>query len=378
MHFTVLSAIPPRQGAAMDMNAIPSDDVIRFMKTQYLLTALESKGDLPALDLSPAAIQENRWECLVRNMVGRLLAPYDENTTNIAYVEFDDQTDEGRKAYAQGSIDCVRTPDGRVIPCVSYEFSGRYELCEGKVYQSSFGPLHHRKRTKTARKYLPLPDYPFKKYYPTFDVFMADYYGCERQEGTDRYGYYFNANAKWDWWQIGGRWPFCFLVKDDCPSAIVGHPSALFCGSLHRDTPEGYRWVAGARKGDIAWDMMRESLRNEATKQFLQWETWFTSGQIPEEYAGSSWVVADGLVAHNRYLYHVSDGVETYLHLLGLSDCHPYAVRTHACLDADGWDESSWDTPEQEEAIQTWHSKTADFIKKQPDDALLVLVDYHA
>ena len=43
-----------------------------------------------------------------------------------------------------------------------------------------------------------------KEKYPTLDEFADRYYGYRKVNG--RYGYMSNPNAKWDWYQEGGRW----------------------------------------------------------------------------------------------------------------------------------------------------------------------------
>lgn len=378
MHFTVLSAIPLPQDITAAMSAVPVDEVMNFMARKFSLMCLAEQEPMPALDLSPVSIDRERWECLVEGMVSGLLAPYNENSTDIAHMEFDDRTDEGRKTYEQGGADCVRTPDGRVIPCVNYEFSRRYELHDGKVYRWRFGRLHHRKQTKKTRKYTPLPNYPFKKLYPTFETFMTEHWGCERQEGTDRYGWWFNPNAQWDWWQIGGRWPFRFLVKEDCPSAVTGEYSWAVKGQPERKAPEGYRWAAGARKADIAWDLMREFYRDDAIQRFRQFEAWFQAGQVSEEHANRVTIKDDGLVAYGDYLYRKGEDLEKRLYHAGISEQHPYPISTFACVDAEGWSDQGWSKADlSDDETQAWFNDVTGFISKQPDDALLVSVDCH-
>lgn len=378
MHFTVLSAFPlPRDIPAAE-TAIPVDDVVKFIGGRFLLEQLSSKKPLTALKVDDTMIGNMRWECLVERMVADLLAPYNENNTDIAYMEFDDRTNEGRTAYEQGGVDCVKTPDGRIITSHDYEFSRRYELYNGKVYRKRFGPLHHRKQTKKSKRYLALPNYPFRKLFPKAETFMTEYWGCVAGEEAGHYGFYFNPNGQWDWWQIGGRWPLCFLVKDDCSSAVVGESSHMFEGPPKRDAPEGYRWVAGARKCDVAWDVMREFVRNQCTEQFHRYEEWFNAGVIPQEYAIGRKVVEDGIVSYGDYLYHKGEDLEHYLTNLGLSDQSPYSILTFAYVDADGWNDQGWGTSDttDEERI-AWHKAVSDFITKQPDDALLVSVDCH-
>lgn len=55
---------------------------------------------------------------------------------------------------------------------------------------------------------------PFKEIYATFEEFVEDWYGVEEREPIhNRYGRYANPNAKWDWWQIGGRFSGYFKKK---------------------------------------------------------------------------------------------------------------------------------------------------------------------
>lgn len=375
MHFATLSAIPLPQDLTVAMNAVPVETVDSFIAQRFILASLSMKKPVPTLDLSSARSDQERWECLTELMVSNLMAPYDENTSNIAHMAFCDQTDEGHKAYEQGGFDCVKTPDGRIILCVDHEFSRQYELYDGRVYRRRFGQLHHRKQTKKSKKYIPMPNYPFRKFYPTFDAFMVNHWGCERQEGIDRYGYYFNPNGQWDWWQIGGRWPFQFLVKNDCLSAVTGELSALFKEEPQRNAPEGYRWVAGARKSDIAWDVMKEFRRNEATELFRQREAWFNAGQVPAEYTGWIRIVEDGLVSYGDYLYRKGENLETYLHNIGISEGCQYPVSVFACVDADGWADQGWGDSECQ--AEERFNKVSNFIEKQSDDTLLVSVDCH-
>lgn len=378
MHFTVLSAIQLPQDTAAAVNAVPLEDAANFAAKKLLLRSLGEGKALTPPEVTPALIRAERWECLVDNFVAGLLAPYNENTTEIAFMEFDDRTEEGRKAYTQDGVDCVRTPDGRIIPCSCYEFCRRYELHDGKVYRRSFGPLHHRKLTKRAKKYHALPDYPFRKLYPSFDDFMMEHWGCETGVEAGHYGYYFNPNGQWDWWQIGGRWPFRFLVKDDCVSAVTGEVSGLFHDQPQRDAPEGYRWVAGARKADIAWDVMREFLRKQCAEQFRQYEEWFQTGEIPKEHAGGIRLVQDGIVSWRDYLYRKGEDLESRLYNMGLSEQHPYAINTFACVDEGGWNDQGWGIPgDDEKGHQAWYKEVAAFIEKQSEDMLLVSVDCH-
>lgn len=54
----------------------------------------------------------------------------------------------------------------------------------------------------------------FNKEYNTFEEYMRDYHGYDaRDPEKGRYGYWENPNAKWDWWQTGGRFSGWFKDK---------------------------------------------------------------------------------------------------------------------------------------------------------------------
>ena len=174
MHFTVLSALTLPQDIPATEMAIPVDDVVKFIGERLLLAQLSKEKPLMEPKVDTAMIADMRWECLAERMVAELLAPYNENNEDTTYITFDDRTDEGRTAYEQGGVDCVKTPDGRIISSHDYEFSRRYELYNGKVYRKRFGSLHHRKQTKKSKRYLALPNYPFRKLFPTAEAFMTE------------------------------------------------------------------------------------------------------------------------------------------------------------------------------------------------------------
>jgi len=51
-------------------------------------------------------------------------------------------------------------------------------------------------------------------------------YSVLNDEKGEHYGYFVNPNAKWDWWNIGGRWPNMIPLKDgskcdDAPFGLV-------------------------------------------------------------------------------------------------------------------------------------------------------------
>jgi len=54
----------------------------------------------------------------------------------------------------------------------------------------------------------------YQNIYATFEEFCQAHHGYKgRDEKTGKYGYWENPNAKWDWYQLGGRWNGFFKMK---------------------------------------------------------------------------------------------------------------------------------------------------------------------
>lgn len=101
-----------------------------------------------------------------------------------------------------------------------------------------------------------LTSYPLRKIYKDYHDYAVNGHGYEFNEEYGGYGYIYNPNGMWDWYQIGGRWPAMFLVKEDCREYTIGERS--WASNDRYPAPEGYIWVCGSRKKDIEWQVMRE------------------------------------------------------------------------------------------------------------------------
>ena len=85
-------------------------------------------------------------------------------TEDKRFLEFEDRTAEYLADYNK-HITGVRLPDGRIVEENSRSLWGRFIVKDGLVYQKEWGPLHHPKRSKRAKKMKVLPDYPRRKMY---------------------------------------------------------------------------------------------------------------------------------------------------------------------------------------------------------------------
>ena len=88
-----------------------------------------------------------------------------------------------------------------------------------------------------------------RDYYSSFEEFVKDYHGYDKKdEKMNRYGYWDNVNAKWDWYVLGGRWTGFFKSKNN--SGKLGEP-----GLKTSPPEEGY--VDQAYKKDIDCESMK-------------------------------------------------------------------------------------------------------------------------
>jgi len=65
---------------------------------------------------------------------------------------------------------------------------------------------------------------PVNQVYKTIDAYAKDYHGYQKKNG--KYGYMSNENAKWDWYELGGRWTGYFILKPGV-SGIIGSPGLM-------------------------------------------------------------------------------------------------------------------------------------------------------
>lgn len=373
MHYHVLTAVtlPERIN-------IPAGEYTWIqLAVEEITDALEKEPDNIALQLAQKKYRDHLIpiEHMAYVQVSNILEPFGIYTENSEYRCFSPCEDSDGSGYETETVDCVRLPDGRILLADDWQFDGRYELFEGKVYQKDFGPLHHRKRTKRAKRFRPLPAYPVKKLYPSVREYMEQYWGCVYSEEDRAYGYYENPNAFWDWFEVGGRWPHWFLVKEDCLYAVRGGQNTVRIRT--RTAPEGYQWVAGARKRDIAWDEMKQILISNFTSAFRQLQCWFASKEVPEEQRNSITVTEEGVLMCQKLVYQAGDTLEDYLCRAGYRMEDRYFVKPYAFVGASGWADCDDFHADGGALGMCWNQVVQDFIAGLPEDTLLVSVDCH-
>ena len=381
MHYTVLMAIEMPQ----KKDIIPPPHVLEPTDFQMDKFISENTIDETLMQWLNAYVKnfsgKSDFEIYVEKLADDMLAPYCVNTEDPQYLIFQDETNDGLEKYENGRLDFVKMTDGRILERDDYEFSRRYEVFNGQVYRSRFGKLHHRKKTQKAKKIQVMPNRTFKEIYPTFEEFMKRWWQADYDEETGRYGYYINPNGMMDWYEIGGRWPFRFLTKYDLYLTAHGESSSLSADVSEKGALDKFQWVAGARKGDIAWDAMLEFYRKEQKEQFQRYGKWMQTGIVPKDYRLDYRILNDTIVSWNDIVYREGETEESYLLRIGLGPECQYPINTAAILDAEGM-KSIFDTDmegyEKDEKVrQAWARRVSDFIAKQPEDMLLLSIDCH-
>lgn len=119
----------------------------------------------------------------------------------------------------------------------------------------------------------PPKEIPVSERYESMDEYAKEYHGYKKV--GDAYGYYTNPNAKWDWYQVGGRWRGFFKCKENNNGETkVGAP-----GAFNNEAREGY--VDSLLKKDIDFDSMFNDVREAAEEEFDAFMTEFYGIDIP-------------------------------------------------------------------------------------------------
>lgn len=307
--------------------------------------------------------------------------PYAVESENPAEQEFVDCTEELREEYRSGTIDCVRLADGTVVERYDHRFRNRFSVKDGIIVQNDFGPLHHKKRSKKAKKMTLLPNYPKKKLYRSERELAEKYYGYEYLPEEDAYGYYSNVAAFYDWHAIGGRWPHCFLVPEDCPEYTFGDYEGT---EEETKGPEGYRWVAAARKKDIAWDAMTQLALAHHESSYQMLKEAFETKKLPEKSMLS--FTENGIHGLLKTLYIDGESEEIFRNRNGHPADSKYQFTPGGYLAEDGYHDSGFmfrcpknlhEAELEAQSTRAWALELDEFIDGLDDDTVLVGVDCH-
>jgi len=158
-------------------------------------------------DLVRKRNHEQAVPALIYSRIEALLAPYSENVSydneeQRPFMEFKDVEEEERRDYETKNTYMVRLADGRELSAFAEQFRNRNYGLNEPQYKYPEGAVEFQK--------------PVKEVYPDFETYMKEYVLSTRHpEVGNKWGYWHNPNAKWDWYSIGGRWAGYFVADKD-------------------------------------------------------------------------------------------------------------------------------------------------------------------
>jgi len=197
---------------------------------------------------------------------------------------------------------------------------------------------------------------------------------------TGDYGYYHNPNAKWDWFQVGGRWAGYWKIKDDRRPLGRGEPSLL-------DKDHKYEKGTGdlAFKCDIDW----EKMKGDPHKKELYWEACFENEKIHSKYKKDEKWSKEDSTKHSEILKNYGLTINTKYLLKTFKTKEKYAevksnFSSYAFLDLNGkWHQKGqmgWfgmGSESGNEEIEWEENFMKEFIEPLADNTILITVDCH-
>lgn len=376
MHYATIVTVEVEPDIFDEAFAAIAEENVRTLES--IMEQEPERKSLLKIIMGEEKLRSTAFSGRMADEVFSLMKRYDYNTDDPEYLEFDDRTEEYRQEYENEAVNLIYFPDGRICPEHDYAFLKKYELCDGKVYEMRWGPLKHRKRTKQCRKMQVRLQVPFKEYYKTFSDFVEAEYCALYDEERKAYGYYFNPDGYYDWFQIGGRWPDTFLVKKECKEYGIADLSFL-CREEEETAPEGYRWTCAARKKDIEWQAMYDWAVDSLKKGYLKCREAFETKKLPEgSYAA---LKEDGIYRYGERLYRNGETEEEYVKRNYRYFDEKYPIFVYSYLHDGIWNESEKFIYDKEnsriEDRPSFHKEFTEFLEGLSEDTVLVRVDCH-
>lgn len=211
-----------------------------------------------------------------------LLAPYDALTKNEEYGEFVDKTEELKKYFNNVKYERIKGPDGELYSTIDRKFKVKKKDEHGQVQCRYIYPAGYEK-----------VNVPVSEIHGSFDKFIES---CNLVKTNDgRFGRINNPNKRFDWYEMGGRWPGELILKKGIKSGQRGTASEIASSEFKKSAyqPIDGQLVADqAEIKDIDWEKMKEiqtAIANEnwirmQDKSIQNRESMYTYEITKEEY----------------------------------------------------------------------------------------------
>lgn len=192
--------------------------------------------------------------------VDEQMEPYTEQDFTEKFEEFEDIENDSLDEYKNKEADIVVLADGSIHT----KYDNQFKNANLADYRTKYiYPVDSIVRKGK-----------FTELFSTFEEYMEVWHGTsERDKKTGRYGHWFNPNAKYDYYQLGGRWTGYFK------------PNAGATGELGRsgafDNKPTKGWVDNIAVGDIDVEGMQEEAVREANETYDKLEEVLQGRELP-------------------------------------------------------------------------------------------------
>jgi len=290
-----------------------------------------------------------------------------EQTEDENLLEFMDETEEYKQEY-ETPITAVRLLNGTIVETYDDRFYRDYILKNNMVYKRDWGKNRTHKRTKKAKKMKVLQNYSLKNIYKTFEEFAEEGRYLTYHEKEDAYGYYYNPDAQWDWYVIGGRYADLILVKENVTDVNENESYSRY-KEEKRKAPKGYKWVSGAKKCDIEWDLMKRMEVKHAVRSYYKCKEMYETGNLGNDKAFR--IEDDKLLYWGNVKYIKNETLKDFCTRKHLYRSK-YSLVCYSFIDEEGeWNECE-EMPRAE-----WGEKVKKFILSLDDESYITCVDCH-
>lgn len=314
--------------------------------------------------------------------IAKALAPFQENNMGDCpkeYLAFYSLSKKYKDTYENGTTERVKLKDGTLVYTWSdklYKNVSKEEYEEAKAngksadYHYSSGATIYKVKYDLDEIGAELVNIPWKELYSTFEEYLEDYHDAKKDEETLDYGYWENPNAKWDWYEVGGRWAGSLKVASDCENCGSGTKSWGWGIEDPYASADGYKKVDSARIKELVFPDYQKKY-NKA-KRF--WEL-KVEGQTPQNNNERELIKWD--FYRTEYYTNTYKDKETY------AECEAL-FSTYAVIDKDGhwsaegemgwWGFSSSEENQKVDFIKNYKEKVFDSAN---DDDYITIVDCH-
>lgn len=325
------------------------------------------------------------------------LAPYMENCCaepDRKYMEFYDKEDEMKKEYETKTIRVVRMFDGELVHL--HDKRWRPKPTTKNPFPQPKPPKDQQMEVKISRMY------------KTFESFAEEYNGYKKDDITGKYGYWQNPNARWDWYEIGGRWSGFFWLKAG-RDGLQGKQYNLgrqYKKSRKADVcfkgdvdVEGMR-SAAAERAQLKWEKVRKIIGGgwqfktwDEVKEKFGIEPGIETTPNPIEEARKFYWDQPSVKKFREYgmseegrndeLVNFFEGPDEYRVPIGdyIALARDHAIVTFAFVKDGKWAEQGkmgwWAVVSNEKDPETWNSVYTKMFDSLSDDTLLCLCDCH-